>query len=269
MSRSRVVILVLAAFAAGIVALLVRGLLGGGTPHVKAAIAPAPAQTMDVLVAAGEIQPGTAITPEIVRWQAWPKSSVDSSFITAVGNPDVASIVKGTVARAPMVAGEPLTGTKMVHADSASFMAARLTPGMRAVSISITTDTGAGGFILPNDRVDVLLTQQVGDAQSHHATTKTILDDVRVLAMDQTFTQDKDQKTVLAKTATLELGPDQAALLTRAAASGSISLTLRALGDNSTDDAIAAKFGHRHANDSQVVVVRYGMARGSLDGRGE
>jgi len=157
----------------------------------------------------------------------------------------------------------------MVHADAASFMAARLTPGKRAVSISITTDTGAGGFILPNDRVDVLLTQQVGDSQSRHATTKTILDDVRVLAMDQTFTQDKDQKTVLAKTATLELAPDQAALLTRAAASGSISLTLRALGDNSTDDSVAAKFGHHHANDSQVVVVRYGMARGSLDSRGE
>jgi pilus assembly protein CpaB len=258
MNRSRIIVLVLAAFAAGIAALLVRGLLGGGTPEVKAAIAPAPAAMLNVLVAQSDIQPGTAITPQLVRWQSWPKSSVDSSFITETGNPDTAAIVKGTVARAPMTAGEPLTGTKIVHGDAASFMSARLMPGMRAVSTAISTDTGAGGFILPNDRVDVVLTQQVSDTPRRFG-SKVILSNVRVLAMDQTSTQDKDQKTVLAKTATLELSPDQATMLARSAAGGTISLSLRALGENA-DANIAANTGHK--DNGQVVVVRYGVARG-------
>jgi pilus assembly protein CpaB len=259
MNRSRIIVLVLAAFAAGIAALLVRGLLGGGTSTLKAAIAPAPAAMLNVLVAGSDIQPGTAITPALVRWQSWPKASVDSSFITETGNPDTATIVKGTVARAPMIAGEPLTGTKIVHADTASFMSARLSPGMRAVSTAISTDTGAGGFILPNDRVDVVLTQQVSESPRRFG-SKVILSNVRVLAMDQTSMQDKDQKTVLAKTATLELAPDQATMLARSAAAGTISLSLRALGENAESD-IAANTGHK--DSGQIVVVRYGVTRGA------
>jgi pilus assembly protein CpaB len=207
-----------------------------------------------------------AITPDSVRWQTWPKSAVDSSFITSVGNGDIASIVKGTVARAPMIAGEPLSNTKFVHAETAGFMAAQLAPGMRAVSIQISTDTGAGGFILPNDRVDVLLTQQVSD-NPRRFMSKALVSDVRVLAMDQTFTQDKDQKTVLAKTATLELTPDQADLVARSAASGTISLSLRPLGDNDSADAATAKT--HHADDGSVTVIRYGVSRGGFDSKGE
>lgn len=267
MNRSRVIILVLAAFAAGIAALLVRGLLGGGTSPVRAAIMNPTITTRDVLVASSDIQPGTAITPDAVRWQSWPKSSVDSSFITSEGNSNTADIVKGTVARAPIMAGEPLTGTKIIHADSSSIMAARLSPGMRAVSTAISTDTGAGGFILPNDRVDVMLTQQVSDSPRRFG-AKVLLSNVRVLAMDQTMAQDKDQKTVLAKTATLELSPDQATLLTRSASSGTISLTLRALGDGNSNANVAANMNHK-TDDGQVVVVRYGVAHGGLDGKGE
>ena len=266
MNRSRVIILVVAAFAAGIVALMVRGLLGGGTPEVKAAIAPAPAATEDVLVAATNLQPGTALTPQSVRWQTWPKSAVDSSFITSNGNSDVASIVKGTVARAPMLSGEPLTDTKFIHGDAAGFMAAQLTAGMRAVSIPISTDTGAGGFILPNDRVDVLITQQVSD-QPRRFASKVLISNVRVLAMDQTYGQDKDQKTVLAKTATLELTPDQADMVARSAAAGTISLSLRPLGEPETADTSTEKT--HHADDGVVTVIRYGIARGNLDSKGE
>ncbi|MGN6515503.1 MAG: Flp pilus assembly protein CpaB [Rhizomicrobium sp.] len=265
MNRSRVIILVLAAFAAGAVALIMRSVLGGGTEHAKAALAPSPAATINVLVAASEIQAGTALTPDMVRWQSWPKSSVDSSFIAQQDGGDVSAIVKGTVAREPLLEGEPLSNTKVIHADQASFMSARLSEGMRAVSTAISTETGAGGFILPNDRVDVLVTQQVPGGQRLFA-TRTILTDVRVLAMDQTFGQDKDRKTVLAKTATLELSPEQATKLTRAAASGTISLTLRALGDNNANAKVAAKAGHD--DDGQVMVIRYGISRGGAESGG-
>src|ERR1700731_3053505 len=158
MDRTRMIVLAVAAVAAGAVALLARSLLGGGTPPTVAA--PGPRIVMsDVLVAAADLTPGSQLTPASVRWQEWPKSSVNSVFITRDSAPDVSKVVQGTVVRAPIMAGEPLPPTKFVHADSAGFLAAMLSPGMRAVSIAISVDTGAGGFILPNDKVDILCTQ--------------------------------------------------------------------------------------------------------------
>lgn len=262
MDRSRIIILGVAGFAAILAALLVRGLLGGGTEKSQAAIAPKPAATVSVLVAASAIQPGTKLTPASVRWQAWPKSAVDESFITSSGAPALDKIVEGTVARAPLIAGEPLTTTKIVHADSAGFMAAQLSPGSRAVSIGIDVRSGAGGFILPNDRVDVLLTRKAAGSQQNFATS-TILSNVRVLAVDQSYGEQKDEKVVIGKTATLELSPGQAELIARASASGTISLSLRPLGDNGKDGAEAS------ASGGNVSVIRYGVARAGSGQAGE
>jgi pilus assembly protein CpaB len=265
MNRSRIIIMALAACAAIVVAFVVRGFLGGGTQPVKAAVAPAAIATQNVLVASNSIQPGTALTPDLVHWQAWPKNLVDASFITSDAGSNIANAVRGVVTRAPLVEGQPLSNTMIVHADATGLMAALLQPGMRAVSFSISTDTGAGGFILPNDRVDVILTQQVSDTPRRFA-SHAILKNVRVLAMDQTYGQDKDQKTVLAKTATLELAPREADLVSRSAAQGTISLALRALGDNgSSNPKVAAKLNNENDSDGQVTVVRYGIARGGLD----
>jgi pilus assembly protein CpaB len=266
MNRSRVIVLGLAALAAGIAVFLVRGFLGGGTEPGKAQTVAA-VSTVGVLVASSNIEPGRPVTPDLVRWQAWPKSSVDSNFLTQDANPNPEQIVKGTVARAPIVAGEPLTSTKIVHSESAGFMSATVTPGMRAVSIPISTESGAGGFILPNDRVDVLLTLQVSEQPKAYA-SHTFLRDVRVLAVDQTYTQDKDQKTVLAKTATLELSPQQAEMVDAAAATGTVSLTLRPLGETATADLNA---NAKHSENTVVSVIRYGVSRagGATQSRGE
>jgi pilus assembly protein CpaB len=175
--------------------------------------------------------------------------------------------VKGTVVRAPLASGQPISNTSIVHADAASFMSASLTPGMRAVSITISTDTGAGGFILPNDRVDVVLTMKISESPARFKAT-TILDDTRVLAMDQTYKEDKDQKVVLAKTATLELTQDQAELVAKAQASGTLSLALRALGDSAgqANPVLAANVRKTHKSDSgsgQVSIIRYGVDHGT------
>ena len=266
MNRSRVIVLGLAALAAGVAVFLVRGFLGGGTESGKAQPVAA-LSSVGVLVASSNIEPGRALTPDMVRWQAWPKSSFDSNFLTQDSNPNPDQIIKGTVARAPIVAGEPLTSTKIVHSESAGFMAASVTPGMRAVSITISTESGAGGFILPNDRVDVLLTLQVSEQPKAFA-SHTFLHDVRVLAVDQTYTQDKDQKTVLAKTATLELSPAQAEMVAAAAATGTVSLALRPLGETATADLNA---NAHHTENSVVSVIRYGVSRagGATQSRGE
>jgi len=262
MDRSRVIILGLAALAAIAAAFLVRGLLGGGTEKSTAAIAPQPIAGVKVLVAATNIDAGRKLKPGMVSWQVWPKSSVDSTFFTARSTPDIARVVKGTVARVPLRAGEPLSTTKIVHAASAGFMAAQLSPGMRAVSIGIDAKSGAGGFILPNDRVDVLLTHPLPGNQRRFV-TNTIIGDVRVLAVDQTFHQQNNEKVVVGKTATLELTPRQAEIVARASASGTLSLSLRPLGDNGADRTLAS------AGGSGVSIIRYGVSRPGASQTGE
>lgn len=268
MDTKRLVVLGLALVAASGAALMARGLMGGGTPAVQAKPVPQIAMS-EVLVANAALQPGQKLTAEQVRWEKWPASAVDASFIThsAVASEDEA--VKGTVVRTPVLAGQPITTAAIVHADASGFMAANITPGMRAVSITISADSGAGGFILPNDRVDLILTQKTGETPPRvHA--KTILSDVRVLAVDQTFKQDKDTKTVVGKTATLELSPADAELVSKAQDQGSVSLALRPLGEAAlgANGAVASAAPVRPASSdddetqpaNSVAVIRYGIS---------
>src|ERR1700744_789894 len=177
MNTKRIIVLGFALVAATGAALLARGMMGGGTPKVEAKAAPVIAMS-EVLVANSNIQPGLALTPDMVRWQSWPTSAVDASFITHTAAPNLDEAVKGPVVRVPLYAGQPITTTAIVHGASAGFMAAQLQQGMRAVSISISVDSGAGGFILPNDRVDLMLTTKTND-NPPHVKVKTILANVR------------------------------------------------------------------------------------------
>jgi pilus assembly protein CpaB len=235
---------------------------------------------MQVMVAASDIAPGQKLTPELVRWQSWPSSSVDSSFITGSGDSNTGDELKGTVVRSPVVAGQPLTTLNVIHADSASFMSATLMPGMRAVAITVSVASVAGGFILPNDRVDLVLTQQLPDA--HRFRSTTILHDVRVLAIDQASQengkQDKAQKPVSdVKTATLELAPEQAEKVTRAQASGTLSLLLRplvektaSLGGDARVQAARQRYKSADSSDGgDVSVIRYGVLRTDTTAKGE
>lgn len=257
MNTQRLIVLGLALVAAGGAALLVRGMLGGGTPKVEAR--PAPVVPMsEVLVASGNLQPGQQLTADQVRWEKWPTASVDSTFIThqAAGSEEAA--VKGAVVRAPIVAGQPIANSAIVHGESSGFMAAILTPGMRAVSITINTDAGAGGFILPNDRVDVIMTRKFSQTDPPTVIADTILSNVRVLAVDQTYKQEKDAKTVTAKSATLELTPAQAEIISRAELAGALSLALRPLGD--TGEVASLEDRLKKLKDiGPVAVIRYGV----------
>jgi len=281
MNTSRLIVLGLAAVAAGGAAFLARGLLGGGTQ--KTAAAPMPAmETAHVLVAANDLTPGRPVTPDQVRWQDWPTKSIDPTFITQAGTAPPDEILKGTVVRSPIVSGEPITETKIVHADAAGIMSASLTPGMRAVAISVSVASLAGGFIQPNDHVDLVLTSPSEGTKKFRATT--ILHDVRVLAIDQASgdPKQKDQKPVSdVKTATLELTPQQAERVTRAQASGVLSLSLRSLVEQVADGrsrvaAARAKFGSKSNanNDSsdnggEVSIIRYGVLHANATSGGE
>jgi pilus assembly protein CpaB len=285
MNTPRLVVLGLAAIAAGGAAFLARDLLGGGTSKSAATPAPAPVTTQ-VLVASADLVPGRPLGEDQVHWQAWPKNNVDPSLITSTGNPNIASVVKGTVVRSPIVTGEPITETKIIHADAAGLMAASLTPGMRAVSIAVSVASLAGGFIQPGDRVDLVLTSQSGEGNKKFRAT-TILRDVRVLAIDQAFT-DKNQKPVSdVKTATLELTPQQAERVTRAQASGTLSLLLRSMveqlaaggqagGQGTAQGRVAAarakyndKANSENSDNGEVSVIRYGVLHADSTSGGE
>ena len=269
MNVMRIAILGVAAITAGAAALLVRGMLGGGTPTSQAA-APPVAITSDVLVASRDIVPGHILSVDLVRWDPWPKSAVSATLITKEKQPDISKAIAGAVVRSPLVAGQPITDASIVRAGSAGFMAATIKPGMRAIGVPVSAETSAGGFILPNDRVDVVLTRDMsggnGGGQKNFI-SHIILQDVRVLAVDQVAHQEKDQQTVVGKTATLELTPSQAELLAQSQQSGILSLALRALGD-SEGEPVAINAPRRvplvagaGPDRSAVTVFRYGILR--------
>jgi pilus assembly protein CpaB len=275
MNVTRIAILAVAATAAGAAALLVRGMLGGGTPEVEASVAPPPVMTTDVLVASTTVPPGRQLDVGVVRWDSWPNTSVSDAFITKAEQPDMAKAVEGIIVRSPLVAGQPITDLNTVRTDARGFMAATLMPGMRAVAMPVSADTGAGGFLLPNDRVDVILTHDVSDGGGQKIwRSDTILQDVRLLAIDQTAepapaaaegtATAADNQSKVGKTATLELAPAQAELLHRARASGTLYLTLRSLGD-SKGRALARIPALGPSNLSKRTVVRYGVVRGAKE----
>ena len=104
---------------------------------------------------------GTPIAGQDLQWQAWPPPTTGDSYITKKDKPNAIEELTGAITRAPFTAGEPIREAKLIRANGAAgYMAAILPSGMRAVSTEISPETGAGGFILPNDRVDVILSRR-------------------------------------------------------------------------------------------------------------
>jgi pilus assembly protein CpaB len=169
--------------------------------------------TQDVLVLSGDVPMGSPLENNIA-WQAWPSDGVNANFITRAAEPDALDKLKGSVARVALYQGEPLRRSKLVG-EGQSFMSSILPSGMRAVATSIAADTSAGGFILPNDFVDVIMTRRSDTPGSTGFITETILKNIRVLAIDQTIQEGEDgKKTKVGQTATLELTPQQAEIIT-------------------------------------------------------
>ncbi len=256
MKAARLVVLAVAIGAGGVAALLAGR--SEKPPEVKQEAAPKPA-TVDILVAKGDIPLGQVVSPGDVRWQAWPADAATGNFIRKSDRPAAIEDLSGWIARAPFVAGEPIREVKLVNAKGSGFMAAILPSGMRAVSTQISPETGAGGFILPNDRVDVIMTRRDADkTNTTQQTSETILSNIRVLAIDQAVEEKNGQKVVVGKTATLELSASQAETLVLGQQLGTLSLALRSITDASRDtttpedDKPSARGG--------VNVVRFGIS---------
>jgi pilus assembly protein CpaB len=257
MNAARVIVLGIALVAGGAAAYLVAG--GEDKPKPP----PAPVvqfPTVDVLIAKVDIGMGTAVSEQDFQWQAWPAATTGESYITKKDKPNAIAELSGAITRAPFTAGEPIREAKLIKANGAAgFMAAILPSGMRAISTEISPETGAGGFILPNDRVDVILSRKPRDADSktqHAPTSETILVNVRVLAIDQTVEEKNGQRVVVGKTATLELTPGQAETLARSRQMGTLSLALRSLLDASQTADVEIE------RDRSINTVRFGVSAG-------
>ena len=257
MNTARIIVLIIALSAGAVAAYLASGSDNKPSPAEQAV----QLQTVDVLVAKADIGLGQALTPNDLQWQSWPASTAGTTFIRRNDRPDATTQLAGSIARAPFIAGEPIREAKLVKADGSGFMAAILPAGMRAVSTDISPETGAGGFILPNDRVDVLLTRREKSPSGDRSTpdivhSEILLANVRVLAIDQAPKEKEGQNSVVGKTVTLELKPEQAATLAAARQAGTLSLALRSIADVNqveigSDDAKRQR--------SSVNVVRYGV----------
>ena len=215
--------------------------------------------TTEVLVAKSDIGLGQSVSGSELQWQTWPVAAASPYFIRKAEKPNAIQDFTGSIARAPMVAGEPIRDSKLVKASGSGFMAAILPSGMRAVSTEISPETGAGGFILPNDHVDVLLSRRDREAEraSGHDSfvSETILDNIRVLAIDQAIEEKNGQKVVVGKTATLELSPRQAETLALARQLGTLSLALRSI----TDGGQAVTEDKSSPRSSSINTVRFGV----------
>jgi pilus assembly protein CpaB len=259
MYGARIFVLLIALGAGGIAAYLASR--PDSTPQPVEPVAQL--QTVDVLVAKADIGLGQTVAPENMQWQTWPTATASNNFIRRNDRPDATTQIAGSIARAPFIAGEPIREQKLVRANGSGFMAAILPTGMRAVSTEISPETGAGGFILPNDRVDVILSKHDKNPDRSGAAdvfeSETILTNIRVLAIDQAPKEKDGQNTVVGKTVTLELKPEQAETLARAHQSGTLSLALRSLTDLNVADN-NNKEDRASRRDSSINVIRYGVS---------
>jgi pilus assembly protein CpaB len=267
MGRSRILILAVAAVSAAALAFIVRGLAAKPTPSAPVVVAAAPAAKpmAKVLVAKHDLAIGARLTPDDLQWQSWPADAVNPAFITdgsvAVPQPVATTTgekadalvqaaattaetaketllnevdapiaaLTGAVVKEAVFANEPITDRKLVRSGQSGYMAVVLQPGMRALAIGVSVESGAGGFILPGDRVDIIQSRAGANGGGH--VTDTVMTNVRVLAIDQATAAAADAKAVVGAVATLELTPGDAEFITLAKSQGDLTLALRSYAD--------------------------------------
>lgn len=287
MNLARILLVVAALAVAGVTAFLVRSYLQGKEAELAEngkAQEGSQVASVRVLVALNNLPAGTIVNPDLFRWQTWPEDGLAPEFIVqgtdggdgpAVGTQP--SDLTGWAVRRGIAANEPVTKARLLEPGEAGFLAGVLSPGMRAVSTNVNAETGAAGFILPGDRVDIVLTQQLrlttGDgANREKIVSETVISDVRVLAVDQAF-NDIEEQTRVGKTITMELTPKQSEALAVAKRMGRISLALRSIVRDpeiekksafTSDEEVSRFLRGRSSSVPRVLVAKHDLPAGAL-----
>jgi len=183
-------------------------------------------QTVGVAVAVVDIPLGTTINSNQIALSSWPRDLQPKDAFTAV------KPAEGRLAMRDFLRGEPIVESKLVPTDKSSgLLSLKVPPGMRAFSVKVNEVVGVGGFIVPDSRVDVVVTTAVSPQRQQEQVSKTFLQDVQVLAAGQVVEQ-KDNKPVTVGTVTLAVAPEDAEKLALASNDGKIQLVLRNFSDN-------------------------------------
>ncbi len=238
-------------------------MMSGEAPPAPSAEPEPPSLVDHVLVAARDLPYGAEITDADISWMEWPKGSVPPGVITKTGHPSAREDVKSSYVRVPLSMGEPVRKERLVKGVTPGVMSTMVSPGKRAVAIDITLNSTAGGFILPNDRVDVMHTFRDTDASKERGRevfgSEALLKNVRVLAIGQAIEKKSGDAVVTGSTATLELDPEEARVITSAQRSGQLMLVLRPISDalhrmgNSADAS-------DESTDETITVVKRGAS---------
>jgi pilus assembly protein CpaB len=238
MSRSRILILVVAVVCAVLAALLLSGMLNQ-RPSSPVAV-PAPSRGVPVLIVTKDLAVGERLSASSLAWRDWPRENVAGFMITQDTRPNAISELDGARARSPLYLGEPVADRTLVKASDGNIMSAIVGNGLRGIAIRVSDRTAGSGFILPNDRVDVIATIRVEvktDPASEDKRTivfsHTIITNARVLSINQSLSSPAEAPAFTdLQTAVLELSPEQAELVSRAETQGELSLALRSFSES-------------------------------------
>jgi pilus assembly protein CpaB len=239
MDVKKLVLLIGALVIAGVTAMMAKNMLTG-SPAPQAVARPVVAAGPEVLVATRHLPVGTIIDAEAFRYQMWPQGLVQPAYYIRGQRGINPQDLVGTVVRSEITAGQPVTQGALVRPGERGFLAAALGPGMRAVTVGVSSTSGVAGFVFPGDRVDIVLTHSVtgGGEGDPLRVSETILRNVRVLATDQRINARDEEGNQVAQSVssvTLEATPSMAERIAVAQTIGQLSLSLRSLADNNAD----------------------------------
>jgi pilus assembly protein CpaB len=218
--------------------------------------APEPPRTDRVLVAARDLPYGAALTEQDTTWIEWPINAVPAGVLRMSEAPKAQEELQGSFVRSPIANGEPMRRERLVKGQTPGLMSTVLAAGRRAVAIDVSPNTTAGGFILPNDHVDVvrIFRDTEGAQAGSDMNSEILLKNVRVLAMGPIFETKNGETVVIGATATLDLEPRQAEQVVLAQRTGQLALMLRPIADALGDEKPQAA-----ATDDPMTIVRFGV----------
>ncbi len=262
MNRAQIAVLGLTVVAFGGAYMLFAS--SGGPPAPQVIKVTQKVDTDQVLVAAHDLSMGVKLTEADYKWQDFLKTNIEPWMIKKSDGAQVADDIKGGITRDDFLQGSPLRRDKIITGANSGFLSAILPSGMRAVAINIDQQgsTSAGGFILPNDRVDVIQIYRDDEASKARGAEvlvpRTILSNVRVLAIGQNVQEKNGERVVVGSNATLELNPQQVEqiILAQRAGNGNLHLALRSLLDSSGKTT-----SNLSENSDSLTIVRFGAAQ--------
>lgn len=248
---------------------------------------------VEVLVSADDLPLGKIIQSEDLRWQLWPEDSIQPDYIMRGAGGDgeidqgILDDIRGSAVRLEIIAGEPIISSKLFHRGDSGFLSGVLAPGMRAVTVGVNPETSGGGFVLPGDRIDlvvifdVLDTDEVTGETTNRVVSETVLQDLRVLAVDQEVATESrrgedgqpsgDTLTEVGETVTLEVTPNEAQIVAVADQMGRLRLVLRSALEGelsetpvrySPDYVVSQFLARRVPESARVLVARRDLEEG-------